>query len=158
MDNSQNLQVTSLEEMALNANMVVPIPAWNGNGFINVKLRRADTLALIQEGQLPNELLAVAAKTSTKQKGDPKSPVDEENSPEEFKHFVTLLNAIAKGALIEPTYDELVEKVAPLTYQQLMAIYAYCMAGVRALNSFRGEPRSDAEDGGSGEDLRVQAE
>jgi len=149
---TEQVKTTSLEEMKNLAVPVVAIPAWDGESEINVRLKRVSLMSLIQAGQLPNELLAIAYKTMGRAKGE-ESPA-EENDPEHMQKFTMLMHEVAKHALVEPTYDEIVEHAAPLTDQQLLAIFMYCMSGVNALKSFRTAARTLAAIGDSGEDVR----
>ncbi len=150
-------QVTSLAEMAQTAIPVVPIPSWDGSSEINVRLRRVTLTALIQAGQLPNELLAFAQDLTQKgQEGEAMALSKLE--PESYKKYTELMHAMAKAALMEPTYDQILEEVGWLTDQQLMAIHFYCLGGVRTLHSFRKATGFAPTDGDDSENIWSKAE
>ena len=145
-------KVTSLEEMAQTATPVVPIPSWDGDSEIHVKLRRVTLTALIQSGQLPNELLAFAQDMT--QKGqDGVNIALSKLEPESYTKY-----AMAKAALVEPTYDQILNEVGWLTDQQLMAIHFYCLGGMRSLHSFRKATGFALADGDDGENIRDKTE
>jgi|LSQX01.1.fsa_nt_gb hypothetical protein len=150
-------KVTSLAEMTQSATPVVPIPSWDGDSEIHVRLRRVTLTALIQSGQLPNELLAFAQELTQKgQVGEPISLSKLES--EAFAKYTDLMHAMAKAALAEPTYDQILTEVGWLTDQQLMAIHYYCLGGVRALHSFRKATGFTLADGNDGKNVRSETE
>ena len=150
-------KVTSLEEMAQTATPVVPIPSWDGDSEIHVKLRRVTLTALIQSGQLPNELLAFAQDMT--QKGqDGVNIALSKLEPESYTKYTDLMHAMAKAALVEPTYDQILNEVGWLTDQQLMAIHFYCLGGMRSLHSFRKATGFALADGDDGENIRDKTE
>lgn len=152
-----NSQVTPLSAMAQSATPVVPIPSWDGDSEIHVKLRRVTLTALIQSGQLPNELLAFAQNmTQRGQEGENIALAKLE--PESYKKYTELMHAMAKAALVEPTYDQILEEVGWLTDQQLMAIHFYCLGGMRTLHSFRKATGFAFADGDDRENIRDKTE
>mgnify|MGYP000856869624 CR=1 FL=1 len=155
--NKVDSRVTPLAEMAQSATPVVPIPSWDGDSEIHVRLRRVTLTALIQSGQLPNELLAFAQELTQKgQVGEPISLSKLES--EAFTKYTDLMHAMAKAALVEPTYDQILTEVGWLTDQQLMAIHYYCLGGVRALHSFRKATGFALADGNDSENIRSETE
>lgn len=150
---NEKVKVTSLAEMKDIAQPIVPIPAWDNENEIHVRLRRVTLLSIIQSGQIPNDLLGVAQKVALKRQGTPESPIKQDD-PDEVSRFHQLLDEVAKQALVEPTYDEIVEHVAPLTDQQRLAIFTFATSGVKALTSFRRKTGTDASGGNGGEDVR----
>lgn len=149
-------KVSSLAEMKATASPIVQLPSWDGETEINVRLKRVTLFSMIQAGQIPNDLLATAYKAAGKEQGTG-SPIDQSN-PEEVKKFTQLMHEVAKASLVEPTYEEIQENVGDLTDQQLMAIFFYCLAGVRALNNFRKSTRALTTIRDSGEDVQLQTE
>lgn len=152
-----NSQVTPLTAMAQSATPVVPIPSWDGDSEIHVRLRRVTLTALIQSGQLPNELLAFAQDMTQKgQEGE--SIALSKLEPESYTKYTELMHAMAKAALVEPTYDQILNEVGWLTDQQLMAIHFYCLGGMRTLHSFRKATGFALADGDDGENIRDKTE
>lgn len=150
-----DLQITSFDDMKKTAYSIVPLTAWDGVGTVNVKLRRVDLFMLMQEGTIPNELLSVASKAAMKPK-EGEAPFDEKHDPAEFQQFVDMQVTLAEQSLVQPTYQEIVENVGPLTQKQLLEIFAYNMAGVRALHNFRSQPEPTSADGSGSGSLPLQ--
>ena len=116
------------------------LPGWEpGTEFI-CRLRRP-TLAgmLTATGFVPNPLMPVVADLfmPTAKKIDA-IPLDQQNKA---------LVAIARYALLEPTFDQIAESGLELTDQQYSAIYAYALGGTAGLGNFRrltgGKPHGD---------------
>ncbi len=149
------MEVTSLEEMRAQALSVVAIPGWDDRQEIYVRLKRVSLITLIENDVLPNELLSLATKAATA--GKEYNPVTG-SSPEEFKNFGKLLKIIAQQALVEPTYEEIVENVNQFTDEQLTSIYVYCVGGLRKLESFRQKPEYNAEIRRSSKNVRGKTE
>lgn len=72
--------------------------------------------------------------------------------------FNKLLHLMAQKSLVEPTYDEIVEHVGPLTDNQLSAIFVFCTAGVRALKNFRSRLTLIEAIGDNSEDVQLPTE
>ncbi|HOB41277.1 MAG TPA: hypothetical protein PKM14_09670 [Limnochordia bacterium] len=150
-------KVTSLADMAEAAAPVVAIPSWDGASDIYVRLRRVSLMALVQSGNLPNDLLTFATDMALKQQsGKPDSVAEMEVNS--FEKYTQLLHAMAREALVEPTYDQIMKEVGWLTDQQLMAIHYYCLGGVRALHSFREATRVAIAHRSDSQDLRGKAQ
>lgn len=148
-------QVTSLEAMKAQSMPIVELPGWNDEDSIFVRLRKVSLLHLISSGQLPNELLAIAHKITSSEEGF--NPI-REGTPEELAEFNKLLHLMAQKSLVEPTYDEIVEHVGPLTDNQLSAIFVFCTAGVRALKNFRSRLAFIEAIGDNSEDVQLPTE
>ncbi len=101
------------------------------NEEVEVVLKRPSIFKLIQDGEIPNELLKVAGElfdnginVSTKtEKG--------------MDYTAQILIQIAKASLISPTYQEIIDSGLNLTDLQLLQIYNFTQQGVRSLKSFR---------------------
>ncbi len=127
---------------------VVELPGWEDVAF-HARLRKVSLLALIQSGHLPNELLAIAFKIVRSQGNF--NPVTQSETPEDLANFVGLLHAIAKAALVEPTYEEVGEL---LTDDQLTAIFVCSMQGLKGLESFRKQRAALEKVGPDGKGVR----
>lgn len=127
---------------------LIEIPDWNGRDTIWVRVRSVDVTAhLLEAGSLPNEVkMAVdeAFDSGAQSEEDLKrirsklSEGSEQNQQDRLRKMLPMLNAIAKEALIEPTYDE-VNEVYPLNIQQKLAIFEYSTKGIDSMASFREE-------------------
>lgn len=125
---------------------VITIPGFRPGSTLNVKVKYVDLTLAILETNISNPLIALAYQRA--QEGKTRAEIEaeinkgSENPVAEAEKVLKSLNALAKEALVEPTYDELTG-VAPLTTEQLAAIYLYMLYGERGegLAPFRGKPR-----------------
>lgn len=126
-------KVTSLADLSKYAKgTIIELPAFaNGQPFF-ARLRRPSMLALAKSGKIPNELL-LTANGLFSGKGL--------NEEDEFamKDVWGVIDTICEACFIEPSYAE-IQKVIELTDEQMMFIFNYSQAGVRALEPFRKEP------------------
>lgn len=148
---SEELKVTPIEEIRNKACQVVALPGWEPGEVFYARVRRASLLALVQQGVIPNELLPIVYKIISK--GGQFNPMTD-STPEEFKQFIEMLNAICRAVLVEPAYDEVAEY---LTDIQRTAIFLYTQQGLKALELFRTRQESLAPLGGDGEGVRGKA-
>jgi hypothetical protein len=127
-------QVTSLEQLKQYANgNVVRLPDFaEGQPFV-AKLKRPSILGMAKQGKIPNSLL-VKTNELFVQSG---SLDTEENSM--MQEIYDVIDLIASGTFVEPTYDEIKSTGIELTDEQMMFIFNYSQQGVKALESFRTE-------------------
>lgn len=123
------MAVTSLEKLKeLSKGQEVEIIGWDQEPFV-CRLKRPSLLGMVANGEIPNPLLTSAyilfhGQSSTK----------DVVSMKDRKEILTL---IAKTAMVEPTYQELVEIGLELTDSQLAEIYNFTQVGVESLVTFR---------------------
>lgn len=128
---STELQVTSLERIRQLACQTIPLPGWESGEPFFAKVRRASLLALVHQGQIPNELLPIVYKIISKS-GEFNPMTD--STPEEFGQFIDMLNAVCKAVLVEPKFEDVAEY---LTDVQRTAIFLYTQQGLKMLELFR---------------------
>ena len=131
--NENVLKVTTIDELiGYSKGQIVELPAFaEGQPFV-ARLIRPSLLDMVADGTIPNPLISTANKLfmSGVSSSDEKSEVD-------MKNFITLMDNICKRALVEPSYDLLVDNGIKLTDEQRAAIMNYVQHGVKALDSFR---------------------
>lgn len=113
-------QVWTVDKVRQAVVQVVELPGWSRDEPFVARLRRVSLRRMIQAGEIPNELLAVAHAAMTGQRpaaGD----------PDQMPRFLAFLEKVAQAALIEPTYEDVAEY---LTEDQLIAIFAWATRGV----------------------------
>ena len=115
----------------------VVLPGWGDDDVFEVKLRRPSLLAMAASGAIPNELMAAAQKLFG-EGFDAAMPLDQ---------LGRLLIAVARDAMVEPTFAQLDEQGVQLTDLQLAAIYSFAQSGVRALEPFRQGSNGNIDDG-----------
>lgn len=151
---SEEQKVTSLEEIKNKAERIVPICGFEPGETINIKIRRASLIDLIEREAIPNELLSfVKDMLSEKKKGEGFNPA-KDYSPEEFKQFISVIDAACAATVVEPSYDELRPY---LTDRQKIEIYYYAQYGLKVLRSFRGQQDINDQDGGDSQGVQPEA-
>lgn len=118
---------------------LIEIPDWEPDKTIKVRLKSIDVSPILMEsGAIPDELsLEVSTMFGDKEEGkESKTPKSAEQVKGSLKKFMPVLDAVAKEALAEPTYEE-INEIYPLTIQQKMAIFSYVMEGVGKFKPFR---------------------
>ena len=123
------MAVTSIEKLKKIAQgQEVELQGWDEEPFVCV-LKRPSFLGLVENGDIPNPLLH-AAYILFNGSNNPKDQVN-------LKEMNDLYRIIAKAAMVNPTYDQVVEAGLELTDMQLLEIYRFTQLGVKSLISFR---------------------
>ena len=123
------MAVTSIEKLKqLSQGQEVELQGWDEEPFVCV-LKRPSLLGLVENGDIPNPLLH-AAYILFNGSNNPKDQVN-------LKEMNDLYRIIAKAAMVNPTYDQVVEAGLELTDMQLLEIYRFTQLGVKSLISFR---------------------
>ena len=136
------MSVITLEEIKQRAQgTILEIPDWDGNGKIEVQVRRIDlVVSIMKSGILPNELKVAAEEVFTgTQEGKLEEDLKKQLQNREnikLEEFFAALDNMVKEALVEPRYDD-VQAVYPFTLAQKMAIFFWLMEEVQDLKSFR---------------------
>lgn len=124
--------VTDLQGYA--AGTVVRFPDFgDGQPFV-ARVRRPSMLVLAKLGKIPNTLLTAAGELFSK--GG--SGLDSDNE-KMLGDMYDIMSIICEAALIQPTMAEIKGAGLDLSDDQMMAIFNYSQAGIRALESFRKE-------------------
>ena len=123
------MAVTSIEKLKkISQGQEVELQGWDEEPFVCV-LKRPSLLGLVENGDIPNPLLH-AAYILFNGSNNPKDQVN-------LKEMNDLYRIIAKAAMVNPTYDQVVEAGLELTDMQLLEIYRFTQLGVKSLISFR---------------------
>lgn len=138
---STNDTTISLEEIKAKAKgNLVEIPDWEPTKMIKVRLRMIDVTPLIMNsGAIPDELSVEVATMFEEGKIDRLS----KDTKVKTSQFADTLDAIAKEALVEPSY-EAINEIYPLTMQQKLAIFKYVTGGIELMKPFRKERKGNA--------------
>ncbi len=121
--------VTGIEDMKKSGGpKEVEISGWD-NDSITVKLRRPSMYEMAAAGRIPNPLLPVAdALFMLNGTGIERTKLDD---------LASMMELIAKSALVEPTYQEICEAGLSLTDVQFNEIYSFVVGGAATLAAFR---------------------
>lgn len=127
-----NERVTSLEDLKIYAQgTTVEFPSFaEGQPFV-ARVRRPSMMSLASEGKIPNSLMSSA--TELFAKGTEGMQMDDDL----LKEMYDICRIICQASLISPTLEEIESVGLTLSDDQVMAIFSYAQAGVKALESFR---------------------
>lgn len=131
----QAMEITSLSNLqSYAAGVVVRFPDFaEGQPFV-ARVRRPSMLVLAKTGKIPNTLLTAAGELFAK--GG--SGLDADND-KMLSDMYDIMHIICESALIQPTMKEIEGTGLQLSDDQMMAIFNYTQAGIKALESFRKE-------------------
>lgn len=149
---SEELKITSIDELKAASTRVVEISGFEPGKILRFKVRRASLMDLIEQGAIPNNLLTIVIEVlkirSDRATFNPLEDLD----AEKFLEFCSLIDAVCKAVMIEPSYEEAKDL---LIDQQKIEIYQYAQYGLRVLERFR--ERSEPDVKASGSSKRVQS-
>lgn len=127
------MQVTSISDLqSYAAGTVIRLPDFgDGQPFI-ARVRRPSMLMLAKAGKIPNSLLSAAGDLFAKGS----SGLDSDNE-RMLGDMYDIMSIICESALIQPSMADIKSAGLELSDDQMMAIFNYAQAGVKALESFR---------------------
>ena len=131
----QAMYVTSASDLQnYAAGVVVRFPDFaEGQPFV-ARVRRPSMLVLAKSGKIPNNLLGTAGELFSK--GGAGLDADNENM---LSDMYDIMHIISEATLIQPSLQEIEAAGLELSDDQMMAIFNYSQAGVKALEPFRQE-------------------
>jgi hypothetical protein len=140
--------MTDIQAAACNHGAVLhALPGWGADDQFVCRLRRPGLVNLVSAaGFVPNPLLAAVEEMFFPSEKQPRLPIDQQ---------ARALEAIARYAMVEPTFDELTDAGLELTDEQFLAIYAFALKGADGLARFRDAMRGAP--GGHGDDIPHKA-
>ena len=132
---NQMMGITSISDLqSYAAGTVVRFPDFTeGQPFV-ARVRRPSMLVLAKSGKIPNSLLTTAGELFSK--GG--SAMDSDND-KMLSDMYDIMHIICEATLVQPTLAEIEGAGIQLSDDQMMAIFNYSQAGVKALESFRKE-------------------
>ena len=131
----QAMHITTVSDLQSYAKgTIVRFPDFgDGQPFV-ARVRRPSMLVLAKQGKIPNSLLTAAGELFSK--GGAGLDADNENM---LGDMYGIMDIIATASLMEPTMQDIKSVGLELSDDQLMAIFNYSQAGIKALESFRKE-------------------
>lgn len=127
------MKITSFADLQRYAlGEIVELPAFGEGMPFVARLKRPSLADMVIDGRFPNALLSSATGlfSGSTAKAD-------EVSGDKVSSFYSVLVEVAKAALVEPTYDEILKANMSLSQEQLMALWEYTQNGVKKLDNFR---------------------
>lgn len=129
------MHITTVSDLQSYANgTVVRFPDFGNDQPFVARVRRPSMLVLAKQGKIPNSLLGTA--TELFSKGGAGLDSDNKNL---LGDMYNIIDIVATAALIQPSMEEIKSIGLELSDDQMMAIFNYTQAGVKALESFRQE-------------------
>jgi len=131
----EQMRITSFTDLqSYAAGSVIRLPDFaEGQPFV-ARVRRPSMLVLAKQGKIPNTLLNAAGELFTK--GG--SGMDSDNE-RMLGDMYDIMRIICEASLIQPSLKDIENAGMELSDNQMMAIFNYSQAGVKALESFRQE-------------------
>lgn len=131
----QAMGITSISDLQnYAAGTIVRFPDFTeGQPFV-ARVRRPSLLVLAKSGKIPNTLLSAAGDLFAKGGGG----LDSDND-KMLSDMYDIMHIICEASLVQPTLAEIESAGIQLSDDQMMAIFNYSQAGVKALESFRKE-------------------
>lgn len=131
----QAMEITTVSDLQSYAKgVVIRFPDFaEGQPFV-ARVRRPSLLVLAKSGKIPNTLLTTAGELFAKGGGG----IDSDND-KMLSDMYGIMHIICESALMQPTLNEIESVGLTLSDDQMMAIFNYSQAGVKALESFRKE-------------------
>lgn len=131
----QAMEITSVSDLqSYAAGVVVRFPDFaEGQPFV-ARVRRPSMLVLAKQGKIPNTLLTAAGELFAKGGNG----LDADND-KMLSDMYDIMHIICEAALVQPALKDIEGAGLILSDDQMMAIFNYSQAGVKALESFRKE-------------------
>lgn len=132
----KQLTITPVEDLInYSQGEVIELPSFREGAPFVARLRRPSMMMLIKSGKIPNSLIGAASKLFN---GKGVDDNDDKSMTQAFEVFEALCDA----AFVEPTYKQLKDAKIQFTDEQYMAVFNYTQRGVKALETFRFQPKN----------------
>lgn len=116
----------------------IKIPSFDGLETIDIKVKRPQLMAMMTQGKIPNRLLGIASKAVNSVGFQYKS----EDEIEKAKELAGWVAFYCEICMVEPKYEEVKDII---TDDQALSIYAWAVAPIDMLRSFRYEEKNETD-------------
>lgn len=123
-------KIISAESFMKKATRVIEIPGFEPGEVFAVRVKNVGVFSMIIGGKLPNTLLKMATQLfpDTNSSDSLQQSTDKLlDDPEALKAMSQMMRAVAKEALIEPKYEDIVEGI---TDEQIQSIFTQVVGTV----------------------------
>lgn len=123
-------KIISAESFMKKATRVIEIPGFEPGEVFAVRVKNVGVFSMIIVGKLPNTLLKMATQLfpDTNSSDSLQQSTDKLlDDPEALKAMSQMMRAVAKEALIEPKYEDIVEGI---TDEQIQSIFTQVVGTV----------------------------
>lgn len=125
------MQITGIDELrAMGGREIVELSGWKKDAPFVCELKQVGMYELMAANYVPNPLVPVVRELFM---GMKRAVENGFTDPEDAKGFV----AIARAAMLNPTYDQVREAGLDLTDRQVLEIFFFATRGASALAAFR---------------------
>lgn len=114
----------------------IKIPGFDGLEDIEIKVKRPQLMSMMTQGKIPNRLLGVAALATNGKNFEYKS----EDEIEKAKELAEWVSFYCEICMVNPSYEEAKDSI---TDDQALSIYAWAVAPIGVLRSFRNKEEDD---------------
>lgn len=114
----------------------IQIPSFDGLDDIAIKVKRPQLMSMMAQGKIPNHLLGIATQATLgnqPKKGD-------KNDLEQAKDLAQWIEFYCTICMVEPKYEEVRDNI---TDDQALAVYAWAIAPISHLRTFRDKEKND---------------
>lgn len=114
----------------------IRIPSFDGLGDIEIEVKRPQLMSMMTQGKIPNRLLGVAALITNGKSFEYKS----EDEIEKAKELAEWVSFYCEICMVNPSYEDAKDSI---TDDQALSIYAWAVAPIGVLRSFRNKEEDD---------------
>lgn len=136
--------MSKIEDRFKDASTEIDIPDFDGIGSITIKVQRPQLTRMMREGKIDNPLMSMATQAALGKaaKVDKEKMTDEELA----KDYQKWIDFYCTICMVEPKFEDVKDH---MTDDQLLSVYAWALAPLSALRSFRHEKKNvtDNHDG-----------
>lgn len=114
----------------------IEIPSFDGLEDIKIKVKRPQLMSMMSQGKIPNHLLGIATKATLGNQVNKKETKDELEQAKDLAQWIEFYCTIC---MVEPSYEEVKDTI---TDDQALSIYAWAIAPIGTLRSFRNKEKN----------------
>jgi hypothetical protein len=129
----------------------IDIPDFDGIGNITIKVQRPQLTRMMREGKIDNPLMAMATKAALGKAAQPNK--DKMTDEELAKDYQKWIDFYCEICMVEPKFKDVKDH---MTDDQLLSVYAWALAPISALRSFRHKEK-DGTDNNDGKGVQRKA-
>ncbi|WP_409229101.1 hypothetical protein [Gudongella sp. SC589] len=118
----------------------IDIPDFDGIGNITIKVQRPQLTRMMREGKIDNPLMSMATKAALGKAAQPNK--DKMTDEELAKDYQKWIDFYCEICMVEPKFEEVKDH---MTDDQLLSVYAWALAPISSLRSFRHKEKDGAD-------------
>jgi|GEM_PF-6569430 len=129
----------------------IDIPDYDGIGRITIKVTRPQLTKMMREGKIDNPLMSMATKAALGKAAKPdKEKMSDEQVAKDYQQWIDFYCTIC---MVDPKFEDVKDH---MTDDQLLSVYAWALAPLNSLRSFRHKEK-DGADNNDGKNVRGKA-